>query len=458
MHVASRVLWLPLLAVLLTGLLSGCDSTIPASTRQADAPEARRAGGDLTIFSFTNQSYTLPGPNLEGDRLDLHLAGDAAFDDQFVSAPAVVNAGLGPAFVRNSCAACHTRNGRTGGEALLHMSVPGAGENGNARPVPGFGVELQNRALFGVQAEGTLTIEEAVRRGQFADGTTYTLRNREPHIEDPYTEMPDDIQMSLRMPRPVFGLGLLEAVPDATLRALADEQAATNDGITGAINRVWNEATQQMDVGRFGWKATQPTLLQQNADAYNLDMGITNPMFPEEPTAGQPGFDDGRDDEPEISRETLEEATFYVQTLAVPARRNLDDSAVRRGERLFDRLGCATCHRPKLQTGSLEKVPEVENQTIYPYTDLLLHDMGPGLSDERPLFDASGREWRTPPLWGIGLSKLVNPEAGFLHDGRARTLTEAILWHGGEAERSKNQFKRLSEAERNALIAFLESL
>ncbi len=437
--------------------LAGCDANLPdPASQQRDA--SRRAGGDLTIFSFTNQSYTLPGPNLEGERLDLHLAGDAAFDDQFVSAPATVNGGLGPAFVRNSCAACHTRNGRTGGEALLHMSVPGTGEHGNVKPVPGFGTELQNRALFGYRAEGTLTIEEEVRRGQFADGTAYTLRDREPRIDDPYTEVPDNILTSLRMPRPVFGLGLLEAVPDATLRDLADEQAAARDGITGEINRVWNAATQQMDVGRFGWKATQPTLLQQNADAYNLDMGVTNPMFSTEPTAGQPGFDDGRDDDPEIPRQTLEEATFYVQPLAVPARRNLDDPAVRRGEQLFDRLGCATCHRPQLRTGTLANVPEVENQTIYPYTDLLIHDMGPGLADDRPIFDASGREWRTPPLWGIGLSKLVNPEAGFLHDGRARTLTEAILWHGGEAESTKQSFKRLSKDERDALIAFLRSL
>ena len=446
------------IGVLAVGLLlAGCDSS---GVRPPDSSpdDPRLAGGDLTLFSVSNLSFSQPGPNLTEDRLALHNAGDQAFEDQFVSAPAAVLGGLGPAFVRNSCEVCHARDGRAPGEQLLRLSTSGTDAHGGPVPAPGFGLELQHSSVYGTPAEGRFALRWTEERGQFADGTPYTLRKPEATIEAPYTDLPDALYTSVRMPRPVFGLGLLEAVPDATLRDVADEQAATDDGISGTPNIVWNRVTQQMDVGRFGWKASQPSLLQQNAEAYNRDMGVTSPLFPEEPTAGQPGFGDGLDDDPEIDQETLDEVTFYVQTLAVPARRNLDDPLVQQGEQLFAELSCATCHQPKLRTGSLPGVPEVEDQTIYPYTDLLLHDMGPGLADDRPVFDADGREWRTPPLWGIGLTDLVNGEPGFLHDGRARTLTEAVLWHGGEAEAAREGFRRLSESERDALLAFLKSL
>lgn len=444
---------------LMLGLLAmgGCDigGVSPSDSTDGDP---RRAGGDLTIFSVSNLSFSNPGPGLSEERLALHNAGDQAFEDSFVSAPAAVLGGLGPAFVRNSCEACHARDGRAPGEQLLHLSMPGTDAHGGPVSAPGFGIELQHSSIFGTPAEGNLTLQWAEEQGKFADGTTYTLRRPEAQISDPYTDLPSGLLTSLRMPRPVFGLGLLEAVPDATLRDLADEQAATDDGISGEPNVVWNRATQQMDIGRFGWKASQPSLLQQNAEAYNRDMGVTNPLFPVESTAGQPGFEDGLGDDPEITQETLDEVTFYVQTLAVPARRNLDDAVARRGEQLFADLSCATCHQPRLRTGSQKSAPETQNQIIYPYTDMLLHNMGPALADDRDVFEASGQEWRTPPLWGIGLTELVNGEPGFLHDGRARTLTEAILWHGGEAKAAREGFKQLSEEERDALIAFLKSL
>ena len=442
--------------ILLGSAVVGCDTSGLSTSAPTDDP--RLAGGDLTLFSVSNQSFTLPGPNVKGEQLDLHVEGDEDFADQFVTAPADVNSGLGPAFVRNSCETCHARNGRAPGEVLLRVSVPGTGANGGVKPVPGFGIQIQHNAIFGAVKEATLAIQQETTTGQYADGTSYTLQKPVPDIQDPYTDVPGNVRTSLRMARPVFGLGLLEAVPDATIRDLAARQAATDDGISGRVNEVWNLETQRMDVGRFGWKATMPTLVQQSADAYNHDMGVTSPLLPNEPTTGQPGFDDGLDDDPEVSQHTLETVTFYVQTLGVPARRDLNDAVALRGEELFTSLSCATCHQPKLQTGTLEGVPEVEDQTIYPYTDMLLHDMGDGLADGRPVFGASGQEWRTPPLWGIGLTGLVNPEVGYLHDGRAQTLSEAILWHGGEAKAARNGFQELSADDRDALIAFLKSL
>jgi CxxC motif-containing protein (DUF1111 family) len=255
----------------------------------------------------------------------------------------------------------------------------------------------------------------------------------------------------------VFGLGLLEAIPEATILALADEGDQDGDGISGKANYVWDVQKNGLSLGRFGWKANQPTLIQQVASAYHDDMGITTSLLPRENSDGQSQYD-GRGDDPELSDEILDVVTFYVQTLAVPARRDLDDPLVQRGEQLFDNARCSACHIPTLQTGTLSDVPEVSNQTIQPFTDLLLHDMGPGLADNRPDFLATGSEWRTPPLWGIGLVKVVNGHTNFLHDGRARGLLEAILWHGGEAEQSREAVQEMSTNDRDALIAFLESL
>ena len=250
---------------------------------------------------------------------------------------------------------------------------------------------------------------------------------------------------------------MLEAVPDATILALADETDQNSDGISGKANLVWDVQKNGLSLGRFGWKANQPTLLQQVASAYNDDMGVTTSLLPRENSNGQLQHD-GRNDDPELSNEILEAVTFYVQTLAVPARRDLDDPIVQRGEELFEVAGCSGCHIPTLRTGVLPDVPAVSNQTIHPYTDLLLHDMGPGLADNRPDFRASGSEWRTPPLWGIGLIKTVNGHTNLLHDGRARGILEAILWHGGEADASREAVQQMSTSERDALIAFLESL
>jgi CxxC motif-containing protein (DUF1111 family) len=258
----------------------------------------------------------------------------------------------------------------------------------------------------------------------------------------------------------MIGFGLLEAIPEQTLLALADAADQDGDGISGRPNRVWDWTQQRQVLGRFGWKANQPTVAQQVTGAFLGDIGITSVLFPRQnctaaqtqctaaPIGGQP----------EISPEQLEPVIFYSRTLAVPARRDLDDAGVQRGEQLFAQAQCGRCHVSTWRTGPVDELPTLSHQTIHPYTDLLLHDMGAELSDERPDFDATGREWRTPPLWGMGLVSKVNGHTNFLHDGRARNITEAILWHGGEAETAREYFRHLSRPDREALVRFIESL
>ena len=456
-----------LFIILLFTLISACDSDNLTDPEKMDVSYKGLSGGETTIFDATSHAFSTPAPNLSADGLAKHLEGDVEFEAVFITVPAEVNPGLGPVYNNISCINCHTRDGRgrapTSGEKLTSMlfrvSLPnpeGDGTQGPV-PVPGFGTQLNNRAIFGVPPEGTVTINYTEGEFTTSDGTKVHLRTPSYKIEDAYQPLPDDVEISPRVAPVVFGLGLLEAIPEATILALADEDDQNGDGISGKANYVWDVQKNGLSLGRFGWKANQPTLIQQVASAYHDDMGITTSLLPRESSDGQPQYD-GRGDDPELSDEILDVVTFYVQTLAVPARRDLDDPVVQRGEELFESAQCSGCHIPTLETGSLSDVPEVSNQTIQPFTDLLLHDMGPGLADNRPDFLASGSEWRTPPLWGIGLVKVVNGHTNFLHDGRARGLLEAILWHGGEAGQSREAVQGMSASDRDALIAFLESL
>lgn len=454
------------LALVLPALfvLASCGKDNPTTPTPREDRDAY-SGGETTIFNATSQAYTFPAPNVAD--VDRHLAGDVAFDAAFVAAPAPVHGGLGPVFNNTSCVSCHVSNGRgvppRPGEPpesmLMRLSVPGVNPDGSGgpNPAPGFGAQLNDRALFDVAPEGSVRVTYTDVPGQFADGEPYTLRRPHYAIQGTYTNLPDGLMTSPRIALPVFGRGLLEAIPEDAILAHADEGDADGDGISGRPNYVYDGSRHQTVLGRFGWKANQPTLLQQSAKAYHDDMGVTSPIFDTESAAGQPQ-DDGAGDEPEIALETVELTAFYTATLAVPARRDLDDPVARRGERLFADAGCATCHTPTFETGVLDGVPSVSNQTIHPYTDMLLHDMGEDLADGRPDYAADGREWRTPPLWGIGLTKIVHGDTYFMHDGRARTLMEAILWHGGEADGAREFVRGLSKADRNALIAFLESL
>ena len=424
------------------------------------------AGGETTVFHENSFAFSSPANNLSGANLQQHFDGDLAFEQAFVTAPAAVNEGLGPVFNNNSCISCHPKDGRaphpdelngfTG--LFLRASVPGTNAHGGAKPVPGFGDQIQQNAVFGTQAEAKFKVSYISSIVTLDDGATVTLRKPTYYLTDTYIPLPSQVMLSPRVGPPVFGLGLLEAIPESAILALADVGDSDGDGISGKPNYVWNALTYQLELGRFGWKGLNPTVLQQCAGAYNGDMGITTPYFPIETCFGQTNNTDPLANDPELSQQELDNVAFYCSTLGVPAPRNIDDPIVIKGEKLFTQLNCSGCHTPKHVTGVFAGIPEISNQTIYPYTDGLLHDMGFGLADDRPSFDANGQEWKTRPLWGIGLTEVVGGHTHFLHDGRARNLTEAVLWHGGEASNSVSEFKALPVDEREALIVFLESL
>jgi CxxC motif-containing protein (DUF1111 family) len=425
-------------------------------------PKIPLSAGEATVFNRSSNSFEQPLANLDEAGKKKHTESNTAFEANFVTKPAKINPGLGPFFNNASCAGCHLKNGRglpEPGQLLVRVSAPkanpiqpgnyhleGSVKIDNLHPVLGLGTQIQDFAVYGQKPEATVNIEWQEQTGQYGDGTSYNLRSPQPKITLPDGQLiSPKIQQSLRVPPPVFGLGLLEAVPEKTLLNLADSKDKNQDGISGTVNQVWDAQKQSKALGRFGWKAGNPTLIQQNAGAYVNDMGVTNPLF----TDGEKQTD--------IDQKTLDLTTFYVQTLAVPARTLLEDPKVKQGETLFTKANCISCHLPTLKTGN-HSVQELANQTIHPYTDLLLHDLGPGLADHRPEFQASGTEWRTPALWGIGLTQTVSPYSGYLHDGRARTLEEAILWHGGEAETAKETFRNLNLEDRQALVRFLQSL
>lgn len=422
------------------------------------------AGGSQTIFDKGAGAFSSAFPNINSNRSKVHNTGDAAFGSTFVSAPAPINPGLGPIFNNVSCTSCHISDGRgkppVNGEQnssmLIRLSIEGENEHGGPLAVPGFGIQLQPRNIFGVQPEASFRITYSEITGAFADGTTYSLQNPTYWIENSYIPMPANYMFSARIAPPVFGLGLLEAISESDILSRADELDADGNGISGKANYVWDELKKEKVLGRFGWKANNPSILQQSAGAYSEDMGITNFIFPKESSYGQSQF--SSQDVYDVSDSLLQSVSFYIRTLAVPARRNADDAAVLKGKQIFREANCVGCHIPKSTTQTNVAFSEVSNQTIYPYTDLLLHDMGEGLADHRPDFEASGSEWRTAPLWGIGLTKVVNGHNNFLHDGRARSLMEAILWHSGEADNAKEYVLKLSKTDRDALIKFLESL
>jgi CxxC motif-containing protein (DUF1111 family) len=423
------------------------------------------SGGSQTVFDAGAGAFSHAFPNLSGLNSFNHGVGDAAFSANFVSAGSPVNPGLGPVFNSVSCFSCHVSDGRgrpqeSNGQMismLFRVSVTGTDAHGGPADAPGFGGQLQQRAIVGTQPEASVDIQYTYQTITFADGETCELRIPSYSLQNPYTALPAGLMMSPRIAPPVFGLGLIEAIPEWAILANADPLDANADGISGKANYVWDVIHQKKSLGRFGWKAGNPTLLQQSAGAYNQDMGITNFIFPNESSVNQTQYDHLQD-EVEVSDSLLHAVAFYMKTLAVPARRGADNSEVKRGKEIFKQTKCVSCHTPLFKTDVNVAFKEISNQTIFPYTDLLLHDMGTGLADNRPDNEASGQEWKTPPLWGIGLTQVVNGHTNFMHDGRARTLLEAIMWHDGEANYSKQQVMQLTNTDRKALIKFLESL
>jgi CxxC motif-containing protein (DUF1111 family) len=430
-----------------------------------DLNEEMLSGGGQTVFDEGSGAYSHAFANMPGYLQTVHEIGDKAFEQTFVAAPAPIHGGLGPLYNNVSCVSCHIGDGRgkvplaneNSTSILFRVSTLGNNNFGEPNELNGYGNQIQHRSINSTIKEGDVVISYTEKEFQFDDGEKYNLRFPTYTIINNYIPVTQTLLLSPRIASPVFGLGLLEAIDEFDILQNVDEFDSNNDGISGKANYVWNISAQQNTLGKFGWKANQPTLLQQVAGAYNGDMGITNFIFSKENSFGQIQYD-GLQDDVELSDSLLHAVEFYIRTLAVPARRNIKNLDVAKGKQLFIEASCGKCHVSNFTTKVNVAFSAISNQQIFPYTDLLLHDMGNDLADNRPDFLANGKEWRTPPLWGIGLTETVNGHSNFLHDGRARNLMEAIMWHGGEAEKSKNKVSAMSSAERKALLKFLESL
>jgi CxxC motif-containing protein (DUF1111 family) len=440
----------------------------PAPSRDSSEDDAA-LGGPATVHDSGLDAFAFPASFLDRLGRRAFAVGNAFFKENWVAAPSSVEGrdGLGPLFVARSCSTCHLRDGRgrppraeepDASGILFRVGVSGAA--GEA-PHPIYGEQIQDRALPGIEAEARVRIDTKPIEGRYGDGAVYVLEQPIYVIESAaYGPLGDDVLVSPRVAPQLIGLGLLESIPAAAIEARADPDDRDRDGISGRANRVMSLRSGRLELGRFGWKANQPTIEQQVAKAFQQDLGITSTLLPEEPlTAGQaPAVKYVSGGSPELDDHKLERIAFYCRVLAVPARRDLDQPAVLRGKVLFGTLGCASCHVPSQRAGDYPAVPGLSNARFRPYTDLLLHDMGPDLADGKRDGEAGAAEWRTPPLWGIGLFATVNGHTRYLHDGRARSLIEAVLWHNGEALPSRTAFERLPVADREALIAFLNTL
>jgi CxxC motif-containing protein (DUF1111 family) len=428
-------------------------------------------GGAGTVSVSNQHAFGRSLSNLPVESLRDFAYGNRVFNTSWVTAPASVADfdGLGPLFNRASCTGCHVRDGRgrapsePGGRldsALVRLSYASA-PGDRPKPHPIYGSQLQDKAILGHRPEARVVVRYDEVKVRYPDGEQRRLSRPRVLISDHSAGASSaGLLTSFRVAPAVHGLGLLEAISEADLRAGADPSDLDQDGISGRIHSVIDRATGARSTGRFGWKAGQPSLVQQAAAAFAGDIGITSRLFlRDERTEAQriaPVSANGGD--PELRDRDLERLEFYLRSLAVPARRGVADPVVRRGQRLFRELGCASCHRETFVTRADAALPALSAQTIHPYTDLLLHDMGPELADGRPEGEATGQEWRTPPLWGVGLIRVVNGHQRLLHDGRAEGFEDAILWHGGEASESRRRFMDRSRDEREALIRFLEGL
>lgn len=412
-------------------------------------PDITSLGGDLSSSLPGRAAIQVVAPNVpEGERRDKQLLGFGTFH-RIVSAAE----GLGPRFNNDACGGCHVENGKghvkisrsilTRSSMVVKVALPGKNSDGTPKDVPGVGGQIQDHSTSG-DSDFPIWLTWQSVTGKFPDGTPYKLRKPNLRFRVPgYNQT--RLRHTLLMVPPVIGPGLLEAVPDASIQALEDPKDSNKDGISGRINWVTNRKSGQAAIGRFGFKAGHPTLEQFSSAALFNDMGISNRIFADS------------EGNLEISDADMELLVVYQALAGVPFARNQEDSTVQRGKRIFQDIGCNSCHVMTLQTGDVGD--ERTNQTIHPFTDLLLHDMGPDLASTRGDGQASGREWRTTPLWGLGFAKtLSNVAIRYLHDGRARSIQEAIIWHGGESKKSKEKFLKLKKSDRSALIKFLESL
>lgn len=435
--------------------------------------DERLSGGETTVFETSNKAFSRPLANIQAKTLRQHSIGNSFFNQNWIEAPASALArdGLGPLFNARSCSACHPHDGKgspfTKGVNKLGMvtrlSIPGSGPHGEPLGDPNYGTQLADFSLPSGRPEATIRLSFHKKQVYLGE-RPFVLYHPELKIRDlAFGPLDKKVMYSNRLAPAVHGMGLMNEIADETLLSFADPADRDGDGISGRPNMVWDRELKKMRIGRFGWKASQPTLKQQITDAFVNDIGITSSLFPDEaiPAAQAPRIVDiekSSGGSPEVSDRVVDRVTTYLATIAPPARRGLDRESVKKGKEIFHRIQCAACHIPEMKTRSDAALPELADQTIRPFSDFLLHDMGPGLADNRPDFEASGREWRTPPLWGIGLQHVVSRHSFFLHDGRARNVIEAILWHGGEGRKSRNLFVALSQKEKEEIFEFLNSL
>jgi len=461
--------------------------TAPATDfSQPERFETMSAGATTSKATPNRDAYSHSLANLGFDGEQEFKLGNGLFRKSWISSPSSTQAsdGLGPLFNARACQECHLKDGRGNppgdGRAVsmfLRLSVPPATDAEREAlaskamlriPDPVYGGQLQNFAVAGIAAEGEMQIAYEEIPVALDGGETAMLRKPTYSVADlGYGPLADRIELSPRVAPPMIGVGLLEQIHPGDILANADPDDADGDGISGRPSMVRDPATGELVLGRFGWKASAPDVETQSADAFAGDIGISTPRNVAsygDCTAMQTACRDAPDGVQErlgpveAPDPVLDLVTFYSRNLAVPVRRDVDAPEVLAGKAMFYDFGCADCHRPKYVTRRDASQPEHRFQLIWPYTDLLLHDMGEGLADHAPVGDASGSEWRTAPLWGIGLTGTVNEHTNFLHDGRARTLLEAVLWHGGEAEAAKERVVAATPEQRRALVRFLESL
>lgn len=435
-------------------------------------PSEEFPGGSGTTSDFSVQAFSHP---MSGTRNDLRrdfTIGNSFFNSTWIASPSSTTArdGLGPIYNAVACSACHFKDGRGRGlpenegavDVSLLFRLRMKGPAGEVFPHPVYGGQFQPQGIMGVPGEGEVHVRFEKIRVNYNDGLfAEIIKPIYEFIKLNFGPLENTIA-SPRVAPHMSGLGLVEAISEADILKNEDPYDADGDGISGRANRVYSVVQQDTRLGRFGWKAGKPSLLEQNAAAFNGDMGITSPLFPtEECTPTQTDCENNKTVE-DISLERLNHVTTYTQLLSVPARRDFTRPEVIRGRRVFYQVNCMSCHTQAFTTSNSASVEILKNQKIYPYSDFLIHDMGPALADDSHEYkneeEATTQEWRTPPLWGNGLIQTVNGHTRYLHDGRARNLEEAILWHGGEAQKSKEDFMKLSQSEREELILFLKSL
>ncbi|OXL25409.1 thiol oxidoreductase [Psychrobacter sp. DAB_AL32B] len=464
-------------------------------------PQEIKQGGDTGISITSSESYSKPSSNITASRKGSFFIGNAFFRQPWVIAPASTDSrdGLGALFNVAACQSCHVKDGRghapmtsddDADSLLIRLAMPATTDEQRQQLQdsliekvvhPMYGGQLQDRGIQGVPAEARIAVQWTDKPVTFADGYVETLRAPIFNLTNPgYGPFDGELMVSPRIALPMIGLGLLEQIPDADIKKQVASNHKNSSDIKGKFNLVMDPQTGKVALGRFGWKAGQTKLLTQNQSAFNEDMGLTSSIRPTEscmPTqsacmnAATGADEQGNGKQPvEVNDEVAKFVEFYTRNLAVPHRRNADDKLVLAGKKRFYDMGCQSCHTPRYQLPKTDDDHiEQHGQVIYPYTDLLLHDMGDDLADRtiagklppknlQVEFLANSYEWRTPALWGIGLAQTVDPQATFLHDGRARTLMEAVLWHGGEAKKQQQKVLKLDKQGRTELNAFLQSL